>query len=830
MNYDKCPEQITLSETYFKYEVMELLLKVDVNSKGYDIKNMMWLDEQTKLKKMYKFMSKKTHMNTIIYKKAPYNLGRYYPVSDKYNTCCFQNQYNVIRRLVMDGNYISFDLENAAPTIISQLCEKYNIECSAINDYIVNRESIFYNIQRSYNVSRANAKHLMLILTFGGSFQTWLNELKLPKHHAIDCIKRYEDQIKNILTNDALEHFPKFAKALQVACEVKNKTKEMAKFRSALGLYLQEIESRIMMCIYDYLVTNTKMKPAALIHDEILVYKDDNVDIDKVISELKACIKAHTCFEMQLKCQATSGTDEDCRWLESHQPFIDDIDERRSDQVHCDLILEQFQDQIFKTPLGLMIYDEEDGRWTLDKHRGKGLHLKIIERNYSKIFINVSSKDESKSFMSLYEPAYKLVSQKAPVLIEFDVSKSKGYLLFDNGVLDLKNFELLKKHPSYNFIHKIHRDYDVSEDYSELKSEVVKRLFDNPFTNIEKRDYVLEQLARGMAGEICDRQFMFLIGDTACGKGKLTSLLKRAFEEFQFEFDGENLKAKKYKSDMENERKWTWAVELWHRRFAISNECDIGVEATKNNFGEHKMRIEKLSATILKKFCSGGNETLPMRELYQNATNVKIQAYMLCLSNDTPEVEGVDRAYTDRANYVQCDRTSSDSIMEPNDAYFLRDDSIDNFVNQVNVADAFISILCDYYRKSIINGRTPKPEFVKSEVAERTGANRGGFEWIEANYEIYKSKDILKDFNGVMTKEGIYRFDWKKVGDWYVVIENVHDWFIKDGNLLTATEFGKLLTKHHIYPAQRKINGRTKRVRVGMRKPQRHSDNDELDD
>jgi hypothetical protein len=61
--------EFSLCEKYYNSSVIDKLLEVDTTISGYDSKNLMWVTEQKKLKKIKKFMSKKTQTNTLIYKK-----------------------------------------------------------------------------------------------------------------------------------------------------------------------------------------------------------------------------------------------------------------------------------------------------------------------------------------------------------------------------------------------------------------------------------------------------------------------------------------------------------------------------------------------------------------------------------------------------------------------------------------------------------------------------------------------------------------------------------------------------------------------------------------
>jgi len=116
----------------------------------------------------------------------------------------------------------------------------------------------------------------MLVITFGGSFETWVSEQNINKNVIpLQVVSDYYDEIQLIMNHFAIKHFPGYTTAVKIAMEVKmNKSKDA--FRSALGLYLQDIESQIIMCLYDS-ICKKEIKVHSLIHDELLI---DNCEID----------------------------------------------------------------------------------------------------------------------------------------------------------------------------------------------------------------------------------------------------------------------------------------------------------------------------------------------------------------------------------------------------------------------------------------------------------------------------------------------------------------------------------------------------------------------
>ena len=111
---------IILTEKYYNMKVIDKLFSVNTNLPGYD-DEFMWSNEQNKLRE-----TKNNQINDcqkVEYKMKEYGVGRMYPIPYK---STYQSMYNVIRRLVIDGNLTSIDLVNCQPTFFVQLCEKYD--------------------------------------------------------------------------------------------------------------------------------------------------------------------------------------------------------------------------------------------------------------------------------------------------------------------------------------------------------------------------------------------------------------------------------------------------------------------------------------------------------------------------------------------------------------------------------------------------------------------------------------------------------------------------------------------------------------------------------
>jgi hypothetical protein len=125
--------------------------------------------------------------------------------------------------------------------------------------------------------------------------------------------------------------------------------------------------------------------------------------------------------------------------------------------------------------------------------------------------------------------------------------------------------------------------------------------------------------------------------------------------------------------------------------------------------------------------------------------------------------------------------------------------------------------------------KTPKPSFVLANIKEMVNTNNTGIDWVNNNYIVYKG-DVMKEFVLEKTDKGIYRFDWNKVGDNWVLFDTMYEWYKNDGNTDSTTKFGKMLTNNNILTGTKKINGRARQVRIGLKRPNENDSEDDDDD
>jgi hypothetical protein len=810
------PRVIVLKETIYNVEALNVISHLNPILAGYsDIPDAIYKDEITKAKRMMQYYKRKDNSNTFEYLKKNYEVGRFYPDSSKKNMYGYQSIYNKLRKLLMAGKYLDVDMINAQPTIMTQIAGMYNLDSSYIQEYISNRSKHLLDVMTAFGCSRDVAKNFFIVTLFGGTKVTWYSNNNISATDKLTPFQGYfEANMQQILVG--MSKVPEYMHYVKIQSLIKGKKGQRANV-GAMGLFLQDIESKILTVMFRE-ITGADFKVATLIHDGLLVYKDARFD-DAFKTQVEAKITEVLGLHIKLDFKVTDADEEIMAWYERHKPFssvctIQKADQR-TDELHASLFLEMFKDKCYRTAKGLMVYEASRGVWTSQEAD----HRRIIGDISADVLVNVHEGDEKKTFDRLFTPAYKIIKDRSPLMKDWDNhTYDIGFLCFRNGVLDMQSFELYPLSPHYRFEVAIDRDYDVEVDYSGRIQEIMDRLFNKQFTNEEKKVYFLEKLSRCFGGcaSVMDRQFMYLIGDTACGKGKLTHLFRNSFEGYVVPFDADNILTNSGNSG-DSAKDMKFVIPFCNARMAISNEVTLRAESDVTSFGVGK-KLVKINAGLLKRLISEG-DALTVRRLFENEITIVNKAGLCIFVNDAPPVSAVDAAYLSRANYITFDRSSDPSIVVDDEFNFVADASIQAFVSDIEVADAFIALMCSHYATSVDNGLLSRPECVAHQSRELSGAGEANEEWFKNNYRFYADEMNLTVKDSLVKLDGCV--DWEKADGWFMQFDTLYDFYMKSGNTVSKTKLGSMFKKMSLVCAVKKIKGRSCRVIIGIAPPRK---------
>ena len=144
-----------------------------------------------------------------------------------------------IRHTLTQGIYIDIDIENAHPTILSQILTSNDNPFKYLTRYVLNREKYLTAVQDEYNVDRETAKSLFLRMLYGGTFDSWAQYYNIKPTRLIKDVCKLQEEIK-LISSLIVANNPLIKKELE-----KGKN-ENIKNSSVLSLYLQEIENQIL--------------------------------------------------------------------------------------------------------------------------------------------------------------------------------------------------------------------------------------------------------------------------------------------------------------------------------------------------------------------------------------------------------------------------------------------------------------------------------------------------------------------------------------------------------------------------------------------------------
>lgn len=321
---------------------------------------------------------------SVTYSKSKVNFGRVFP-KKPFSVGSFRR---AIRHVLCKNYYVDIDLVNSQPSIIYNVCKLNNIETPCLIKYINNRDSILQQVKDSYDVDHDTAKELFITLTNGGSFYGWKLKYKINNDiQAFDFINEYKNEMSNIaiqIYNENIE--------LRKALEKKEK-KSNNVLGSFISYYVQEIENRILECMYVFISQFLKVKNNVILcFDGIMIPISDFRD--SFISLLEAEIKRVFNFDMKLKVKEM----EESINLEQRIQTYEEVKE-------------EFETNHFKVRYPLMFIQENEGYFEhcykakktfLDAYQNKPKYDKITKKGECErsSFVDDWVKDE---FMREYE-------------------------------------------------------------------------------------------------------------------------------------------------------------------------------------------------------------------------------------------------------------------------------------------------------------------------------------------------------------------------------------------------------------------------------------------
>ena len=519
------------------------------------------------------------------------------------------------RKALVYDKYTDIDIENAHPSLISQIFKEQGLKCKTLDEYVANRGKFLEVVDK----------------------KEWLALLnnKVPKADMSSLEKEYWDDVMSCATD--LFQKPVFETYLAKA-KKKNPGNPLGWAVSQLATDLERHTVGVAM---ESLV-GAGYTLGTLIHDGFLI---ESLDVkDKDLRDAEACVKKETGYRIQLVRKPLDDFNRDEVFGTAPEtPEKEDDDVSGGDQENAQLFLKWLPTEgheIVRNGKDIYWYRPEHGVYTQDL-----TSLRVLIHECPLLDDPYRSMTKRQDCMKVQLLA--LIPEDED-LYERMFQSTYRKLAFKNGVYDFEKKELVDFSSEYFFTFKAPVALKL-EGNEDLEKQVYQKLFidvfgdpevnkDGTLNYSEKKDekalYYKQVLARAIAGEIYDKNFFIVIGDGNSGKGTNTDGLVGAFGNFTDNVNAGSF-SKKVGEDQAKAR--SWMVKLKNTRIAYANE--VSMDAS-------------LDASVIKTISSGG-DPITGRQNYGDECTFRLQTTAIFFVNDMPKVKGQDEATTNRLKFIE---------------------------------------------------------------------------------------------------------------------------------------------------------------------------------
>ena len=772
---------LTLFEYYPRERVEALILsehlRIDWIPNRYGvIKN--YENEKQQLETYLKNFDKKSKAFKVEYRKPKHGWGRVL-VSNALGSTAFSKK---VRNTLIQGLFADFDLKNAQPEIIRNICNANNIPCPKIEQYCDNRNEILNLVMTSYDVDKGDAKKLFLRLCFFGTFKGWSKELNIDKN-VIPFIADFQNELIRIANCIKVANPMLF----ETARKLKESKQEKNYIGSMFALYLQEYEERIVQKVAMHLINNTELMNHPDKKCSVGIYEYDGIKLlieqvkkfggnQAVMKYLNEITYDLTKFKLEWEEKPIENFYDITKQLEQveaekcNKNETKKIDGVWDDKEATETLFKLYPHWVFCKET-LYAFDMETGLWDSD-HTS---HLKIIQQFSNHLHVIRKIKDEIVVTEHSYGNTLSLM-EKIPTLIKTlcrnenwlkqKQSSSLGKILFENGYYDFKAQKFYDKttygfNPEILFIGRIHHKFaDFNMEYID---SIKQRLFYDTLGK-EVGDYLILNLARGLAGDMMKR-ILFGLGGTNSGKTILTSAVTLSCGDYVGGFNAENLA---YRNSSNDEAQiMRWALLLRFKRLIFSNEMKSTVEINGN---------------MMKKLASGG-DTLIGRNHCKAEEEFVMQCLAICFANDVPKIKPYDDAVDGRLRVVSFKKSY---VKEPtNELELLADPELENEIKTLEFQQAFVGLLIQYY--TFHNNDSEPIEVITAKK-----------DWVN------EDKNVIESFKN--------DFEITNNESDFIASNTIENW-INDKKLgITMKKFGMEMRKYIVINKLEKVDNKVKKI------------------
>lgn len=620
----------------------------------------------------------------VVYNRSKSKFGRVHP-KDSLALCSIPR---VIRNTLIHKTYYDFDLVNAQPAILRAVLNANNYKVAeqfpALEKYVTERETIIQQVMQYHSVSRKSAKDYFIHVAFGKPFKSWQQAQEIAL--VPNCIEHYENfklmqdyereiqEITGMIIEANQPLFDKYRDAYRKKPENEKKFNELGSFMS---MYLQEMETRVVGRVMDWVINNTgctAFKNARGSTYHVASYQFDGIQLlQESVNEFDGGLDGFIAALNQQTAELTNL--HGIQWI--CKPMTDDMNKafeeeeaKREADAEIDQHMQQIQEENKKDrkqtaddPNAIYIDNADDEQvcaavydhikpevvysrgqmffkmdhlWNNDATtfpsclRNKIIALPIYNRLHTKqetkVFKYCGMVKSLKNVATLVED--KIRQNPDNLFYEKLHDSTRGKLAFEDGVYDFPSgkfhewdSEHLKCNPVY-FVAKAPRKFPKAEDVdAKFKADCIQTVFINNL-GIEQSKLWLHCLSRALAGHIEDKRWTAQITNRNAGKGVQNDWLKRTFGPYVTAADYTNFLTKQFNAG-DAAKSNGWLMPHQFSRLMCVNEAQGNVNS----------KTCLLDSGILKSINSGG-DTIEARQMRCDPAMINLQCMVVFFLND----------------------------------------------------------------------------------------------------------------------------------------------------------------------------------------------------
>jgi len=208
-----------------------------------------------------------------------------------------QSLKKAIRETLVYDTHTDVDIKNCHLVLMAQYCKAKGIVCDCVNDYVENRVVRLQEIINDHQVTRKQAKELILVMMYGGNIINYCMNNGFEVNKALpNWVGDLDKEMKKITTMIC-----QMNKEIYDGVKKLKRDEYKNKESATLSYVLQIIEDRILMTAFNFFQTK-KMIVETFCFDGLLV-KSKDVTID-LLEELASYCNNITGYKVEFEVKA----------------------------------------------------------------------------------------------------------------------------------------------------------------------------------------------------------------------------------------------------------------------------------------------------------------------------------------------------------------------------------------------------------------------------------------------------------------------------------------------------------------------------------------------